>query len=89
MVFWLASDSDHFCRRTQIMLGANFSHVPKLVSVFVKVFGTALVNDNLNARIKHLCKSMQSGFPPAVVQQAFASLEPDDQAKLQKILTDP
>ncbi len=71
------------------MLGHNFSLVPKLLTVFAQIYGTALVNDALNARIKHLCKSMQTGFPPAVVQQAFATLDPEQQAKLQAMLSQP
>jgi hypothetical protein len=68
------------------ILGPQYEHLPKVVSVFAEILGTSLVDGNLTRRITTIIKGLQQ-LPPEVLQKTWSSLPPEAQAKLQAALT--
>jgi len=76
-----------FVEKTGAQLsGSKYENVPKLVGVFGQILGTKFVDEELTQRITTIIKGMQQ-LPPEVSQNAWASLSPTLQEKLQKILS--
>jgi HJR/Mrr/RecB family endonuclease len=77
-------DSKSIHRNSTQLLGASFEHLPKLFSVFATILETDLVDDELGQRIVNIMKQMQQSFSADLLQKAWSSLTPEQQAKLQR-----
>jgi len=69
------------------ILGQQYEHLPKVVSVFAHILGTNLVDDSLTRRITTIIKGPLQQLPPEVLQKTWSSLPPESQVKLQAVLT--
>eukprot|EP01128_Nolandella_sp_AFSM9_P008531 TRINITY_DN5238_c0_g1_i1.p1 TRINITY_DN5238_c0_g1~~TRINITY_DN5238_c0_g1_i1.p1 ORF type:complete len:1167 (+),score=310.57 TRINITY_DN5238_c0_g1_i1:174-3503(+) len=72
-----------------VVFGENLKNVPKLLQVFGRVMDTELINPTAKNQIIQLLVKMQAEMPGNVMQQAFASLPPENQTKLQRGVTTP
>lgn len=66
------------------LLGNNYEHLPKLFNVFGEALGSDMVNEELTKRIVVILKQMQSQLPREVLQNAWVSLSPQLQTKIQQ-----
>jgi len=66
------------------IIGPSYQHLSKLVNVFAGTLGTELVDDALTLRIVSILKQMQLQLPPEALQNAWASLTPELQTRIQQ-----
>ncbi|KAJ7541709.1 hypothetical protein O6H91_10G072300 [Diphasiastrum complanatum] len=76
-------------RSDPYLLGLNYQFLPKVISVFAEVLagGTELVTEQTANRIVNLLRHLQQTMPPAALSSTWASLEPQQQATLQSVLS--
>eukprot|EP01119_Soliformovum_irregulare_P006133 TRINITY_DN1791_c0_g1_i1.p1 TRINITY_DN1791_c0_g1~~TRINITY_DN1791_c0_g1_i1.p1 ORF type:complete len:1082 (-),score=281.10 TRINITY_DN1791_c0_g1_i1:40-3285(-) len=68
------------------MLGPNGANLPKIIQVMATVLFTDLIDEDLHKRIVNILKNIQQGGSP-LLQQAWQSLTPELQAKLQRAIS--
>eukprot|EP01092_Planopodium_desertum_P015804 TRINITY_DN8530_c0_g2_i2.p1 TRINITY_DN8530_c0_g2~~TRINITY_DN8530_c0_g2_i2.p1 ORF type:complete len:314 (+),score=14.73 TRINITY_DN8530_c0_g2_i2:131-943(+) len=66
--------------------GVNLAHVPHIVKIIVQVFGTDLVNPELNVRMRNILLKMKEVMGPQL-EAACKALSPEMQEKVRKILS--
>merc|ERR1712137_176562 len=75
-----------FLRYTDILLGENFSNLPRILQLFSSVMGTNLVSNDTCQTMISIIKQMQADFPGELMQQAWVMLSPAQQENLRKAL---
>jgi len=66
----------------QLLLGAEYQNVGKLLDIFATVLGTKLVDEPITQRMLAIMKRMQATIPTHILQNAFNSLSTEKRAKL-------
>ncbi|MCO5568487.1 hypothetical protein L7F22_022186 [Adiantum nelumboides] len=71
------------------LLGANNQNLPKVISVFAEVLsaGNDLATEQTVARMVNLLRRIQQTLPPPTFASTWSSLQPQQQAALQSILS--
>eukprot|EP00249_Psilotum_nudum_P013400 c24308_g1_i1 orf=266-3634(-) len=76
-------------RSDQQLLGLNNQYLPKIIAVFAEVLsaGNDLATDQTIARMVNLLRHLQQTLPPPALASTWSSLQPQQQAALQSILS--
>ncbi|KAI5084377.1 hypothetical protein GOP47_0000546 [Adiantum capillus-veneris] len=71
------------------LLGANNQNLPKVISVFAEVLsaGNDLATEQTVERMVNLLRRIQQTLPPPALASTWSSLQPQQQAALQSILS--
>lgn len=65
-----------------LILGAEYQNLGKVLDVFATVLGTNLVDEAIAERMLNIMKQMQANLPPHLLQNAFNSLSAEKRGKL-------
>jgi hypothetical protein len=78
-------------RQDAQLLGPNHQYLSKIISVFAEVLsaGTDLVTEQTAARMVSLLRRLQQTLPPESLASTWSTLQPQQQATLQSILSTP
>jgi hypothetical protein len=78
-------------RQDAQLLGPNHQYLSKIISVFAEVLsaGTDLVTEQTAARMVSLLRRLQQTLPPESLASTWSTLQPQQQATLQSILSRP
>lgn len=76
-------------RSDPILLGANSQYLPKIIAIFAEVIssGTDLVTSETVTRIANILRRIQQTMPAPALASTWSSLQPQQQAALQSILS--
>ncbi|KAI5065336.1 hypothetical protein GOP47_0020031 [Adiantum capillus-veneris] len=76
-------------RSDPILLGSNSQYLPKIIAIFAEVIssGTDLVTTETVARIANILRRIQQTMPAPALASTWSSLQPQQQAALQSILS--
>jgi len=66
------------------IIGQGYQNLSKLVRVFAETLGTELVDNTLTLRMVSILKQMQLQLPADVLQNAWSSLTPELQTRIQQ-----
>ncbi len=73
-------------QNSTLVFGNSYEHLPKVVTVLVSALNTKLENEEVEKRVTTILKGMQH-LPPQVLQSTWASITPETQSALQKVLS--
>jgi len=79
--------ADILLEQQQLVCGPNFENLNQVVSIYSKVIGTKFANEATKQKAKEFFIRLQP-IAADKLQAAFASLEPERQARLQKAISD-
>lgn len=79
-------------RYNTMVFGKDFKNLPKILSIFAEIVPTeptetALVTQQTINDIVQVLQTMQKQFPGQLLQQAFLSVNPENQVRLQNIMS--
>mmetsp|Transcript_114158 Transcript_114158/g.170746 ORF Transcript_114158/g.170746 Transcript_114158/m.170746 type:complete len:1076 (-) Transcript_114158:51-3278(-) len=78
----------HFMvEHSSILVGPKLERLQLLLTLFVEIFGSPLIDDDTNPTIAQILKEMQTQFPANNMQEAYQQLNPEQQQKLQHIVS--
>eukprot|EP01104_Vermistella_antarctica_P004136 TRINITY_DN14645_c0_g1_i1.p1 TRINITY_DN14645_c0_g1~~TRINITY_DN14645_c0_g1_i1.p1 ORF type:complete len:1121 (+),score=317.63 TRINITY_DN14645_c0_g1_i1:83-3364(+) len=71
-------------QRTQILLGENYTSLPRVLVLCGAIIGTDVATAETNAKLINMLKQMQSGLPGEVMGAAFNALDDTQKARIQR-----
>jgi len=72
---------------SQVLIGSSYQNLPRILSIFGEVLGSALIDEAISARITNILKHMQTAFPGNILQQAYVGLSNEQKARLHQCLS--
>jgi len=73
---------DFIKTNNNLVFGANYKNLPKVLSVFAQILGTDLISTEGTNSIKEILNHMKQSFPADLLQSAFGSITAAEQQKI-------